>query len=146
MQFKKVITSLAVLLCLCANFSVAAYAETVAQPLDYGISVAYEIADSPYAALTIENKTAYCTSSTTGFNAASISVTQTLEKYWGLWIWNDVKDASWSDHVNAGSIYLSTSKSGLDSGTYRVKSVFTLTDKNGKSETFTIYSDEQKIS
>lgn len=146
MQLKKVITSLAVLLCLCTNFSAAAYADTVAQPFDYGISVMYEIAQSPSVTLTIENKTAYCTSLTTGFNAASISVTQTLEKYWGLWIWNDVKDASWSDHVNAGSIYLSTSKSGLDSGTYRVKSVFTLTDKNGKSETFTIYSDEQKIS
>lgn len=146
MRFKKAITSLAVLLCLCTNFSATAYAGTVAQPLDYGISLTYEIAQSPSVTLTIENKTAYCTSLTTGFNAASISVTQTLQKYWGLWIWNDVKDASWSDHVNAGSIYLSTSKSGLDSGTYRVKSVFTLTDKDGKSETITIYSTEKKIS
>lgn len=33
----------------------------------------------------------------------------------------------------------------LDSGTYRLKSVFTLTDRNGKNETITIYSHEQKI-
>jgi len=40
---------------------------------------------------------------------------------------------------------LSNSKSGLESGKYRLKSVFTLTDKNGKSETITIYSDEKSV-
>lgn len=95
--------------------------------------------------LSIENGTAYCSSSTTGSNAASITVTQTLQKYWGLWIWNDVKGASWSGRVDGGSICLSNTKSGLDSGTYRVKSVFKLIDKNGKTETITIYSTEERV-
>lgn len=144
MQLKKIVVSLGVLVCLCANLGVAAYADAANLVSDYGISLTYEIADSPNSMLTIENETAYCVSSTTGTNTTNITVTQTLQKYWGLWIWNDVKGASWSKQVNGGSIRLSNSKSGLDSGTYRVKSVFTLTDRNGKSETITIYSNEQE--
>lgn len=146
MQFKKIMVSLGVLICLCVNFSTAAYADTVSHSTDYGISVLYEIADSPYSKLDIVNGTAYCISSATGENAVSITVTQTLQKHWSLWIWTDVNGASWSKHVDAGSIRLSTTKSGLASGTYRLKSVFTLTNKSGKSETITIYSGEQKIS
>ncbi len=145
MQFKKMMVALGTLICLCANLGVVAYAETTAQFVDEGISLAYEIATAPRSNLSISDNTAYCTSSTVGKNAVSITVTQTLQKYWGLWIWNDVEDAEWSDQVDYNSIYLSNSKSGLDSGTYRVKSVFTLTDKNGESETITIYSNEQKV-
>lgn len=145
MQLKKIMVSLGVLVCLCVNLGAVAYADTANPFSDYGISLIYEIANSPDSMLTIENETAYCVSSTTGANTASITVTQTLQKYWGLWIWNDVKGASWSKQVNDGSIRLSNSKSGLDSGTYRVKSVFTLTDRNGKSETITVYSDERVV-
>lgn len=146
MQFKKILVSLGVLLCFfCTSLSTAAYADTAAPYSDYGVSTLYEIADSPYSKLSIENGTATCTSFTSGTNVAHISVTHTLQKYWGLWIWNDVKDASWSKNINGSSIRLTSTKSGLDGGTYRLKSVFTLTDKNGKSETVTIYSSEQVI-
>lgn len=47
--------------------------------------------------------------------------------------------------VNDNSIRLLNAKSGLTSGTYRVKSVFTLTDKNGTTETIMVYSDDKKI-
>lgn len=146
MQLKKIMVSLGVLVCLCVNFSAVAYADTTTPFSDHGISVAYEIAESPISTLSIISRTAYCDSSTTGTNAISISVTQTLQKHWGLWIWTDVKGASWSKTVDDGSICLSNSKSGLESGTYRVKSVFTLTDKNGKRETITVYSSEQAVS
>ena len=146
MQLKKVLASLLVGVCICANLSIAAYADTSERFPNYGISLTYEIANSPDSILSIENGTAYCFSSTTGSNTASISATHTLQKYWGLWIWNDVKNASWSKRVDGGSICLSNTKSGLDSGTYRVKSVFTLTDKSGKSETITVYSSEQVVS
>ncbi len=146
MKFKKLIASLGVLICLGTNVGAAAYAETSAPFIDGGISLMYEIADDPRSVLSISDRTAYCTSSVEGTNAVSISVTQTLQKHWGLWIWNDVKDAEWSKQVNDNSISLSNSKSGLESGTYRVKSVFTLTDKNGKSETIPIYSDEGVVS
>lgn len=145
MQLKKMMVSLGVLVCLCANFSAVAYANTATTFSDYGISVAYEIADSPISTLSIIGRTAYCDSSTTGTNAISITVTQTLQKYWGLWIWTDVKDAVWTEKANCNSISVSKSKSGLENGTYRLKSVFTLTNKDGKSETITIYSNEKVV-
>ncbi len=146
MQLKKIIVSLVALLCFCANFSAVVYADTTTPFSDYGVSTLYEIANAADSMLSIIGRTAYCDSSTTGTNAISISVTQALQKHWGLWIWTDVKDASWSKTVDDDSICLSNSKSGLDSGTYRVKSVFTLTDKNGKRETITVYSSEQAVS
>ncbi len=145
MQFRKIMVALGVLLCLCTNINAVSYADNVAPFFDYGISPNYEIANSPDSILSIEDGTAYCSSSTTGANTASITVTQTLQKHWGLWIWSNVKGASWSKEVNGGSICLTSSKSGLDSGTYRVKSVFTLTDKDGKSETITIYSNKDNV-
>ncbi len=145
MQLKKIVLLLGVLVCFCANFSTVTYADTTVPFNDYGISVAYEIAEAPISTLSIVDKTAYCVSKTDGTNTVSITVTQTLQKYWGLWIWNDVRGASWSKQVDDSSIRISNSKSGLDSGTYRVKSVFTLTDSTGKTETITIYSDEKSI-
>ncbi len=146
MRLKKLIASLGVLLCLGTNIGAAAYAETTMPFVDGGVSLMYEIAINPKSYLSIEGDTANCISSVDGADTASITVTQTLQKYWGLWIWTDVKDAEWSDQVNDSSIRLSNSKSGLDSGKYRLKSVFTLTDNNGKSETITIKSDEKTVS
>lgn len=146
MQLKKILVSLGVLLCFfCTSLSTAAYADTAAPYSDYGVSTLYEIADSPYSKLSIENGTATCTSFTSGTNVAHISVTHTLQKYWGLWIWNDVKDSSRSKQVDGSSIRLSDTQNVSESGTYRLKSVFTLTDKQGKTETVTIYSSEVKV-
>ena len=145
MQLKKLIASLMVVMCLCTTSNVVAYAETTMPYVDDDISLAYEIADDPISALNITNGTAECISSVKGKGAVSVTVVQTLQKYWGLWIWNDVDDAEWTRTVERNSICLSNFKNGLDSGTYRVKSVFTLTDKDGKSETVTIYSNEQVV-
>lgn len=145
MQLKKIMVSLGILVCLCTNFSAVVYADTPTQFSDYGVSLLYEIAKAPISTLSIIDKTAYCVSKTDGTNAVSITVTQNLQKHWGLWIWTDVKDAGWSKQVDDDSIRLSNTKSGLTSGIYRVKSVFTLTDKNGKSEVITVYSDEKLV-
>ena len=128
MRLKKIMVSLSVIVCLFSNLTAIAYAEPIIPLFDNGISLLYEIADA-----------------TGGINAVSITVTQTLQKHKVLWFWDDVKGASWTD-TNAYNFFcLSNSKSGLDSGTYRVESVFNLTDKNGKTETITIYSDEKKV-
>lgn len=147
MRLKKRIASLLAVVILCMNFSVVSYADTITVTSleNHGVSSAYEIASSCRADLTIQNGTAYCTSAAEGTVAVSITVTQTLQKHWGLWIWNDVDGASWTRTENRSSVRLSNTKTGLTSGTYRVKSVFTLTDKNGKTETLTVYSDEQRI-
>lgn len=148
MHLKKIIASLAAAVFLCLNFSAVSYADTatVTSLGNDGISLMYEIAKSCRAVLNIQNGTAHCTSTAEGTGAVSITVTQTLQKYWGLWIWEDVDGATWTETANISSVCLYNTKSGLKSGKYRVKSTFELTDDNGKSETITIYSNEQKIS
>lgn len=148
MHLKKLITSLGAVLLLCLNFSVVSYADTITVTSleNYGISPAYEIAYSCTSDLYIVNGTAYCTSIASGTDDVTITVTHTLQKYWGLWIWEDVKGATWTRTADIGSVCLYSTKSDLKSGTYRVKSTFVLTNENGKSETITIYSNEQKVS
>lgn len=145
MQLKRIVVCLWVLVCLCANFSAVAYADTTTQLSNNRVSVLYEIAISTDSTLSIVDSTAYCVSSTTGSQAVSITVTQTLQKHWGLWIWENVKGAEWTRTEYRNSVRLSNSISGLARGTYRVKSVFTLIDRSGKSETITIYSNEKKV-
>ncbi len=147
MYLRKIIASLAAGVLLCLNFSAVSYADTVTVTslANDGVSPAYEIANSCTSNLTIQNGTAECTSIAKGTDAVSITVAQTLQKYWGLWIWNDVEGAEWTRTVDRNSICLTSSKSGLDNGKYRVKSVFTLTDKNGESETITIYSNQDNV-
>lgn len=146
MNLKKMVASLGTAILLCLNFSVVSYADTITAFENDGISLAYEIANSCTADLEILNGTAHCKSIAKGTDAVSITVTQTLQKYWGLWIWEDVDGAAWTKTTNISSICLYNTKSDLKSGTYRVKSTFELTDDNGKRETITIYSNEQKIS
>ena len=145
MKFKRIITMVLSAFCLFTTVGTVAYADAVSNP-DYGVSPAYEYADNPTSILTTSGQTAYCTSKTDG-NAVSITVEQTLEKYSGwFWIWNDVEGASWTKTENSGAIAMTNTKSGLPSGKYRLKSVFTLTSSSGKTETITIYSDEKNIS
>lgn len=146
MQIKKLMASLGVLICLFSNSFTVAYANDDVPFINNEISLLYEIAVNPSSYLSIVDKTAYCISSVDGSNAVSITATQTLQKHWGLWFWEDVKGAKWTGTNAYNSICLSNSKGGLDSGTYRVKSVFTLTNKDGKNETITIYSSEQVVS
>ena len=70
---------------------------------------------------------------------------QTLEKKWGLWIWNEVDGASWNGTISSVSGKVSNSISGLSSGTYRLKSVFTVKTSSGETETITIFSDEKTV-
>ena len=130
-------------ICLCTVFSTSAFADN--SYIIGGVAPAYEYADNPTNELKISSQTAYCTSKTES-NAVSITIEQTLEKHSGwFWIWDDIDDASWSKTVNRSTISFSNTKSGLDSGTYRLKSVFTLTALSGKTETVTIYSAEKTV-
>ena len=145
MHHKKFLVSLCVMLCLCANSNVITYAETVVPIVNDEISLAYEIASDPISDLAIVGNTAYCTSSVSGIGDLNITITHTLQRQGFLWLWYDVDSAEWTKTQNDSSVCLSTSKGGLDNGKYRLKSVFTLTNSNGKSETVTIYSDERQI-
>ena len=147
MRLKRILASVLMVACLFTCFTVTASAKNnstysvgdTASPL-------YDIAASTFSALGITGTTAQCISQAEGINTVKITVVQTLQKYSGwFWIWNDVDGATWTKTENYSSISFTNTKSGLSSGKYRVKSVFTLTDKNGKTETLTIYSDTEKI-
>lgn len=132
--------------CLCTSFSASAFAETEDSFIIDEVAPAYEIGTNPTSRLSINGKSATCTSRADGVDAVSITVEQTLEKYSGWFtIWNDVDDASWTKYINGDSINVSNTKSGLSTGTYRLKSVFTLKNSSGKTETITIYSKEAKV-
>ncbi|MCM1333758.1 MAG: hypothetical protein NC084_04615 [Bacteroides sp.] len=141
MRFKRIVIPFLSACLLCTSLNVKSFAETTKYPFESEISPMYKIASNPSSELEMIGNMAYCTSQVSG-TAVSISAEQTLQKYQGLWIWDDVKDVKWTKNVSANSLTMSNSKSGLESGTYRVKTVFTLTDKNGKTETVTVYSDE----
>ena len=146
MWFKKISVIACLLVGVCTCLNVRTSAESAYYFMDSSISPYYENAYNPVSDLDISGTTASCTSSTTGVDTVKITVEQTLEKYSGwFWIWNNVDGASWTKTVNMNTIRLSNSKSGLSSGTYRLKSVFTLTSSSGKTETITIYSAEKTV-
>ena len=147
MWFKRTLASTLAAVCLCTGLGMTASAETVSEySLAGSVSPLYDIADRAFSELNIIGTAAECGSKTSGSNTIKITVEQTLEKYSGwFWIWNGVDGATWTETVNGSSISLANTKSGLTSGKYRVKSVFTLTNKQGKTETITIYSDERSV-
>lgn len=108
------------------------------------VEPAYAIANNPVSRVTISGTTATCYSSTRG-NATTISITQTLQVK-KTTVWSNVKDATWTKTVNANSITMRNFKYNLDSGTYRLKSEYTLTAKDGTTETITVYSLETSLS
>lgn len=147
MWFKQTIAAVLSVVCLFAGFGMTTCAETVSsRSFVGGVSPLYEIAKRPYSTLGIDGTTAECKSQVDGDDVVKITVVQTLEKYSGwFWIWNSVDGASWTKTANSNSVIFFNTKSGLASGKYRVKSVFTLTNKQGKTETVTVYSSEQSV-
>lgn len=146
MQFKKCFALILSAFMILSSISVSVSAESATYISDEGIAPAYEYTDDAKSILYVSLNTAECTSKCTGAsNVVQITVEQTLQKFWGLWIWNDVDGVSWSTTKSGSYASVVNTKSGLSSGTYRLKSVFTLTTSDGKSETITIYSDEETI-
>ena len=142
MQRQKLLgAALAALLCITPVTQATAAA---AEPYSI-VSPLYEIADSAWSYLNLNGSSASCSSNVRKSSAVKITAEQYLQKQGFLWIWSTYDGAEWTKTVNANTISMSNSKSGLTSGKYRLKTVFTLTDKNGKTETITVYSDEKSV-
>ncbi len=127
--------------------STALSAPVSAQVIGSGVGVVspmYEIAKNPIVSLDVLEHEAICSSSITGINVVKIEAVQTLEKRDGS-DWNPAEDASWTSTVKTNTIVMYNTKSDLESGKYRLKTVFTLTDKYGKTETVTVYSDTKTV-
>lgn len=95
--------------------------------------------------LTISSTTATCSCKITGTAIKSVTITQTLEKHWALGLFFGVSDAEWTT-TKSGAASFTNKKTGLEKGTYRVKSVFKVTGTDGKTETITEYSTEKEVS
>jgi hypothetical protein len=146
MKIRKILAAFVSVVTICSVISVPTFAAQETQIVTDLVSPAYEYAMSTKSYLTITSSTAECKSVCDGMaGVTQITVEHTLEKHWGLWIWNEVDGASWTKTVYSDTIRLSNTKSGLDSGTYRLKSVFTLKSSSGDTEKITVYSDEKTV-
>lgn len=139
---RKVISMLMCLL-LCFSFSVTASAKIIPTNV---VQPYYEKASEAKSELIINGTTAICESTLKGkSNVTKIVAAQTLEKQGFLWIWSTYDGTEWTKTAYTNSLAMSNTKTGLTSGKYRLKTVFTLTDKQGKTETVTVYSDEKTV-
>lgn len=136
---------ISVLMCLlmCFSLPITASAQTVqtniAQPY-------YEKANDAKSTLYINGTTATFQSTVKGnSDVKKITAEQYLQKQGFLWIWSTYDGAEWTKTTYTSTLAMSNTKTGLSSGKYRVKTVFTLTDKQGKTETITVYSDSKSV-
>lgn len=137
------IVSLLMSLLMCFSLPVTASAQTIptsiAQPY-------YEKANNATSSLYISGTTATYKSTVKGDpDVVKIVAEQYLQKQGFLWIWTTYDGAEWTKTVYSNTLTMSNTKTGLSSGKYRLKTIFTLTDKYGESETFTVYSDKKSV-
>ncbi len=98
----------------------------------------------PYNELTISGTTATCYSEAQGESVVTrIEMTHYLEKKTLLW-WNTVAD--WTKQTNTSqTLTITTGRTGLESGTYRLRTVVTYYC-GSETEEIEITSDSQKVS
>lgn len=134
---KAIIFVLSLVLCLAFSMPVSAVNTAYGMVQPY-----YEKADDVKSELFINGTTATCTSTVIGdSDVIKIVIVQTLEKQGFLWSWSTYDNTTWTETVYSSSYVMSNKKHEIESGNYRLKTFVTLTDKNGKSETITVYSD-----
>lgn len=140
---KKVISvMLAFLLCFSfpASVSAAGFSGSMVQPF-------YDKAREVTSTLRINGTSAVCESTCKGeSDVVKIVAVQTLEQQGFLGFWFTYNDVPWTKTVKSNMLAMSNTESGLSSGSYQLKTVFTLTDKLGDTETITVYSTVKTVS
>ncbi|MDR1690059.1 MAG: hypothetical protein LBS21_15865 [Clostridiales bacterium] len=103
----------------------------------------YNYTSSVSSALTISGKTAYCNSRATGMSMVTkIAGVQYLQKKGLFGLWSTVENGTWTKTVNTNLIEMNNNqKSNLESGTYRVRTVFTVYSGNNSEEVEKISSE-----
>lgn len=139
---RKVISILMSLL-MCFSLSVTASEQTVSTSI---VQPYYEKAVDAWSNLSISGTTATYKSDVMGdSDVVKIVAEQYLQKQGFLWIWTTYDGAEWTKTTYTNTLAMSNTKTGLSSGKYRLKTIFTLTDKQGETETITVYSDEKSV-
>lgn len=140
----KKIISLLISILMCFSLSTTANAQTVLTNI---VQPYYEQAANVKSDLNVSGTTATCISRVNGLSGViKITINQYLQKQGFLWIWSTYDGAEWSKTEYIDSLSAVNTKSNLTTGKYRLKSVFTLTNKDGKTETITVYSGEVTVS
>lgn len=131
----KKIVSVIMAIIMCMAFSISAFAETWSVGSEKRSSV-----------LSVSSSTATCTSTYTDVDnsTSKIVITQSLQKQGLFWTWSTYA-GEWTKTTKGSSASLSNKVYNLESGTYRVKTVFTITGTNGETETITLYSAEKNV-
>lgn len=133
-------------------FTVILMLMTMAMPLNMSVQVSAEensdisLYSVPFTStLTVSGTTATCKSSgeDSNGNATKIIVSQSLQKKNSSGSWTIVQ--AWSNTINNYYGTVTNSKSGLASGTYRLKSTFYLYVGNTCTSTNTVYSSSKTI-
>lgn len=107
MQIRKMLAAFISFMMIYPVVSVSAFAVDETQIVTDLVSPAYEYAAKTENYLTITSSTADCKSLCNGMaGVTQITVEHTLEKHWGLWIWNEVDGASWTKTVDTRAISL----------------------------------------
>lgn len=112
----------------------------------YGAST-YDITSAiKSSSLDITGGTATCISTYNGVEIVkSVKIAQSFEKHSYLWVWDRVGSEITKTETDVANMSSTSIRTGITSGTYRVKSVFTVTLYDGRSETFTVYSQEVTV-
>ena len=131
----KRIVSVIMAVLMCMVCSVAVFAEARAVGSGKRSSV-----------LSVSASTATCTGTYTDADGSisRIVITQSLEKQGFFWTWSTYA-GEWTKSTSGSTATLSNKVYNLKSGTYRVKTVFTVTGTNGVTESVTVYSSEKTI-
>ena len=142
---KKLVSFLTAAAIAASMLCVPAYAEYDTPETEIEIED-YAIFISASSNMTAYGSTLTCTSVASASNVSAITATQTIEVYSGyLWLWSAVPGIQWTQSSTYSPISMTNTASGMSSGTYRLKTDFTVTTKSGKSENCTVYSSEVTI-
>lgn len=108
------------------------------------ISPFYTYTSNCSSTLSISGTTGTCNSAATGYNGETtkIVVEQTLEKKTLLFFWSS--EENWTTTVTGSKADVTKTRGGLSSGTYRLKTVFTVY-AGSNYETITVYSAEKTV-
>ncbi len=111
---------------LCILFSVIMAVTMFCGISAYAVEARYAYTNSATSSLSISGSKATCRSVAQGNSTVTkISGTQYLEIK-NSDKWETVKDCTWNGSTESNYLLLSNSKSNLDSGTYRLRTVFTV--------------------
>lgn len=137
-MFKRIVTVLlAVIMC----FSLFAVTVSASETATFDISSASKTSLLTFSGTTASGKSIYNDTET----VASVVITQTFQKKGTLWFWSSVGDDVERTYFNIANVALTSTKPGLSSGKYRLKTKFTVTLADGTTKSDVVYSSEVEL-